>query len=242
MGQKIEFENLNELPYMVDEAINRLRINVGFFGKDIKKIMIVSSEPNEGKSFASMRLWKQMAEIGEAACLLDMDLRNSVAIERYGVKSAEGKKLIGTSQYLASDMELEDALMETSYEKSATMLNVENIVNPSMLIEGEKFKGLLNDLAARFRYVFVDVPPLHMVSDAERIGSLCDGAILVVRSGVTPKGIVRRSVQQLERSGCPLLGIVLSRAENETSGYYSKRYGKYGAYGKYGYGYGYGEK
>lgn len=237
MGQKIELSNITELPYMVDEAINRLRINVGFFGKDIKKIMVVSSEPNEGKSFVSFRLWKQMAEIGESVCLLDMDLRNSVAIERYDVKSTDEKKLIGTSQYLASDANLEDALMETPYENASVMLNVENVVNPSMLIESDKFKNLLNDLSDRFRYVFVDVPPLHLVSDAERIGSLCDGAILVVRSGVTPKSIVRKSIHQLERSGCPLLGIVLSRAEKENSGYYGKRYGKYGTYG-----YGYGEE
>ena len=45
-----------KLPYAIEEAINRLRINVSFFGTDIRKIMIVSSEPNEGKSFIAMSL------------------------------------------------------------------------------------------------------------------------------------------------------------------------------------------
>ena len=75
------------------------------------------------------------------------------------------------------------------------------------------------------RYVFVDSPPLNLVSDGELIGSLCDGAILVVRGGSTSKAMVRNSINQLERAGCPLLGIVLNRVEGAKSGYYYKKYG-----------------
>jgi Mrp family chromosome partitioning ATPase len=112
---------------------------------------------------------------------------------------------------------------------------------------------MLDQMAEKYRYVLVDSAPLDLVSDGERIGSLCDGALLVVRAGTTPKGIVKKSVQQLERAGCPLLGIILNRVENYTGGYYNKRYGsryygkRYYGYGKryYGYGkqyYGYGNE
>ena len=74
-----------ELPYSVEEAINRLRINVSFFGRDIRKIMVVSSEPNEGKSFVAMSLWKQMALAGEKTILIDADLRKSVMVKKYGI-------------------------------------------------------------------------------------------------------------------------------------------------------------
>ena len=77
------------------------------------------------------------------------------------------------------------------------------------------------------------------MSDGEKIGSLCDGAILVVRGGETPKKMIHNSISQLERAGCPLIGIVLSRVEGSGSGYYYKKYGK-DYYGKSGYGYGYG--
>ena len=39
-----------DLPYAVEEAMNRLRINVKFCGKNTKKIMLTSCLPNEGKS------------------------------------------------------------------------------------------------------------------------------------------------------------------------------------------------
>ena len=75
-----------ELPYAIEEAINRLRINVNFLGKDVRKIMIVSSEPNEGKSFITFSLWKQMAAAGVKTVLIDGDMRNSTLVEKYGVK------------------------------------------------------------------------------------------------------------------------------------------------------------
>jgi Mrp family chromosome partitioning ATPase len=90
----------------------------------------------------------------------------------------------------------------------------------------------LDELAAKYRYVFLDVPPLSLVSDAERIGNLCDGALIVVRSGVTPKAMVRNTIAQLERADCPLLGIVLNRVGDSKRGYYGgKYYGRY--YGRY---------
>ena len=82
--------------------------------------------------------------------------------------------------------------------------------------------------------MIVDTPPLGSVSDGTLIGSMCDGAILVVRAGETSKSMIRQSINEIEQSGCKLLGTVLNRAD------VSGRAGRYGRYGKYGYGYGYG--
>ena len=80
-----------ELPYAIEEAINRLRINVNFLGKDVRKIMIVSSEPNEGKSFITFSLWKQMAAAGVKTVLIDGDMRNSTLVEKYGINLTGGR-------------------------------------------------------------------------------------------------------------------------------------------------------
>ena len=102
-----------------------------------------------------------------------------------------------------------------------------------MLLESNRFEEMLAYMEEKYRYVFIDSPPLSLVSDGERIGNLCDGAILVVRGGVTSKHLVKNSIRQLERAGCPLLGIVLNRVEGVKSGYYSKRYGSKYYGGKY---------
>ena len=49
--------NLPELPYAVSEAMNRLRINIKFCGKNTRKILLTSCQPNEGKSTISSYLW-----------------------------------------------------------------------------------------------------------------------------------------------------------------------------------------
>jgi Mrp family chromosome partitioning ATPase len=117
-------------------------------------------------------------------------------------------------------------LLQIDDNGSAFLPNTYNVVNPSLLIESERFEKMLVELADKFRYVFVDVPPLEFVSDAEKIGSLCDGAIMVVRGGVTPKRHVRDAVNRLELIKCPLLGIVLNRVETTKNSYYHKYYGK----------------
>lgn len=234
MNNKAVFGVNPQLPYTIEEAINRLRVNVSFLGSDIRKIMIISSEPNEGKSFVAMELWKQMALAGEKSILVDADMRKSVMVENYEISREDGKELWGLTHYLSDNKKLEDCVLSTRMIYGDLLPNVNNIINPSLLLESTRFRELLDRLAQEYRFVFIDVPPMGIVSDAERIGHLCDGAILVVRSGVTSRHIVHSSIAQLERSGCPLLGIALNRVGAEGSKYYGGKYygGKY--YGRYG--------
>ena len=64
----------------------------------------------------------------------------------------------------------------------------------------------------------------RIVSDAEKIGSMCDGAILVIRSGEISKSEVKSSIKQLERSECKILGVVLNRATDAKGKKNKKKY------------------
>lgn len=221
---KLLIKNIPTLSYSTEEALNRLRVNLNFLGNDIKKIMVISSTENEGKSFLTMHLWRKMAESGVSSILVDADLRKSVMAEKYQMEAEDGGELRGTSHVLADGTPMKEAVWHTEIEKGDILPNIENVVNPTLLLEGASFPKLLNEMAQEYRYVFVDAPPLDLVSDGEKIGSMCDGAILVVRNGKTSKKLVKNSIQLLERAGCPLLGIVLNRAGDSKKGYY---YGKY---------------
>ena len=236
MMKTITMPYLQELPYAMEEALNRLRINIGFLGSDIKTILVASTFPNEGKSFVMSQLWRQMAEAGIDSAMIDMDMRNSVLALKYGLTKEEMDNIIGTASYLAGSMPIEDVLMHTQLEHGDVMLNMQNVINPSMLLESDRFTDMISYLKEKYRYVFFDAPPLDLVSDGERIGNHCDGAILVIHAQETPVKAIKASISQLERAGCPVLGYVLNRVSNSKGGYYTKRYGSY--YGKY-YGYGY---
>ena len=230
--KQVTVTNLTELPYAMEEAVNRLRVNVGFLGEDIRKIMIISTFPNEGKSLVALQLWRQMSEAGISSVFVDADMRKSVLNEKNPLDLEDKDEILfGTSQYLSGESTLEETICHTQFPKGDLIFNIENTVNPSMLLESKRFTKMLDYLAENYRYVFLDTPPLNMVSDGERIGSQCDGALLVVRSGETPTSAAKASIQQLERAGCPVLGVVLNRAVGSKSGYYAKRYGGYVYYG-----------
>lgn len=221
---KIKMDSIQELPYAVEESINRLRINVSFLGNEIKKIMVVSTLPNEGKSFVTMQMWKQMANAGIKSVLVDADMRNSVLVKKNDMERQDGKEIKGLVNYLAEDFSLDEVIYESPFENGYIIPNVENIINPSMLLESDKFGNMLNELSKDYRYVFVDAPPLGLVSDAEKIGSMCDGAILVIRSGEITRAEVKNSIKQLERSGCKILGVVLNRATDLKNKYSKQKY------------------
>lgn len=96
--------DIPELPYAVEEALNRLRVNIKFCGKNTKKILITSSVPGEGKSTVAVQLWKMLAEAGFKAVLVDTDLRKSVLKDRVRFKSEKDIKdlrynLSGLAEY-----------------------------------------------------------------------------------------------------------------------------------------------
>lgn len=219
--------NIQALPYAVEEAMNRLRVNIKFCGKNTKKILVISSVPNEGKSTVSVHLWKMLAEAGFPSVLVDLDLRKPVLKDRLEFKS-EGE-IQGLDYYLSGLSEYQNVVYETNIS-NGYIVPVSNLLeNPSALLEDPRMEELLDRLAEDYRYVIIDSPPLDSVADGALIASFCDGAILVVRSGMTSRRLVKQSIQQLERVGCRLLGTVLNRVETKSRAY-QKYYGKYGNY------------
>ena len=105
--------NLPELPYAVSEAMNRLRINIKFCGKNTRKILLTSCQPNEGKSTISAYLWKMLAEAGFPTVLVDVDLRKSVMKTRFQM-DYDDDTTMGLNHYLSGMAEYEDVVYSTN--------------------------------------------------------------------------------------------------------------------------------
>ena len=144
----VEFQ---ELPYAVEEAMNRLRINIKFCGKNTRKILITSSMPNEGKSSVAINLWKMLAEAGFPAVLVDVDLRKSVIKERHHISDSD--KLQDLGYYLSGQAEIDDVVYETQIENAYIVPCMNLLENPSALLEDARFSEILDKLAETYRYV-----------------------------------------------------------------------------------------
>ena len=230
MSMKINL-SIPELPYAAEEALNRLRVNVKFSGKEIKTIMIISSVPNEGKSHVAVYLWKMLAEAGFKTVLVDCDLRKSVMKKEMRFTCDEEYQ--GLDYYLSGLAEYDDVVHHTNIENGDIVPTTNLLQNPSSLLEDARLSELFQTLESNYDYVIVDSPPLVTVSDGILIAQHCDGAILIVRSGETPRSLIRQSMNQLKQTDCRLLGTVLNgvatgnRAYGRYYGYYSKYYSEY---------------
>ncbi len=228
-------DKMPELPFQVAEALNQLRINLGFSGENVRTIMVTSSTPNEGKSFVAVQLWRMLSEVGNKTLIIDCDLRNSELRNKYGLRAEDG--IVGIEHYLSGQIDISEAIYETDIENGYMMPVATNIANPTILLESAKFYDMIGLTKQHFDFVIVDTPPLGSVADALTVAGYCNGSLLVVQSGVTPRKLVENSVQLLERTDTPMLGIVLNRADigKKGRGYYYNHYYRYG-YSDYGYG------
>lgn len=226
MSMSIIHMTIPDLPYAAEEALNRLRVNVKFSGKDIKTILVISSVPNEGKSHISVYLWKMLAEAGFRTVLVDCDLRKSVMKSTLKLRCETPYQ--GLDYYLSGLAEYQDIVHQTNVENGDIIPCTNLLQNPSSLLEDPRFRDLFNKLKSDYDYVIVDSPPLVSVSDGILIAHCCDGALLVVRSGETPRALIKQSLMHLKRSNCRLLGTVLNGVHTSSRAYgYGKYYGDY---------------
>ena len=215
-----------ELDYYAREAYKILRTNIDFSGDDNQVIVLTSCQPNEGKSTTSLQLALSLEEKGEKVLFVDADMRKSVLSGKFRTNG----KVIGLSHLLAGKAEVSEVLYKVAGKNLVTIFAGIVPPNPSELLGKKKFESFINSARKVYDHIIIDAPPIGSVIDAAIIAKVCDSAILVIESGAISKKFAMAVKEQLERSGCPILGTVLNKVERGKNGYYGK-YGK--AYGKY---------
>lgn len=222
--------NKREMPYDVNEAMKLLRTNLQFCGKDKKVIMITSTLADEGKSTVSMNLCRSLAQLGSRVVLLDADMRKSVLADRI----TKERNLPGLSHLLSGRNGLEDVLMETDMDNFHMILAGRVPPNPAELLSSARMQKLIEICREEYDYVIVDCPPINLVVDAAIVAPLCDGIVLVVSSGNVPYRLAQGALDQLQATGCPVLGAVLNMVDQKNEKYYYRKgYYSKGYYQKY---------
>ena len=122
------------------------------------------------------------------------------------------------------------AILETGVE-NLFLLPAGNLPpNPSELLGSKRMSFLMSNLKKRFDTLIIDSPPILPASDALLLVPQTDGVILVVKSGMMNREMVKKAVEQLRLSQANLLGVVLNAVDTKRESYY-KHYHKY--YSKY---------
>lgn len=220
--QEITLRNITK-DYRSNEAYKTLRTNIEFSGADNKVIVLTSCTPDEGKSTVSLGLALSLSESGKRVLLVDADLRKSVLMGRH--KVTESVK--GLSHYLSGQAQLSDVICGTQEDNMFVIFAGIIPPNPSELLGSERFAELIRRTKNDYDYVIVDAPPLGSVIDAAVIGKACDASVLVVAASTVSYKFIRTVKSQLEKTECPILGVVLNKVNMKQNRYYGKYYGNY---------------
>jgi capsular exopolysaccharide synthesis family protein len=218
IGEKTSFH--------VKEAYKAMRTNVMFSVPDegCKVIGVTSAVPSEGKSTTVLNLAITFAQTGTRVLLIDADMRRP-NIKRI-LNVGEG---IGLSDVLARFAKAKDAIHHTDYENLNVLFSGNIPPNPVELLASDNMQNMIGELKGSYDYIFIDTPPINVVTDATVISKLLHGIIIVARENVSKKDEVAEALNKLRFVNAKILGLVLNDKM-----YQSKRGGYYGKYGKYG--------
>ena len=227
-SQTVELKRIMKDDYNYKEAIKTLRTNIQFCGNNIHVVMFTSAMPDEGKSDVSFALAESLSQIGKKTLMVDADIRKSVLVSRYQLEH----EVNGLSQYLSGQKTLEEAIYQTNIENLDVMFAGPYSPNPAELLEEELCGEMFRELREEYDYIIVDTPPMANLIDGAIVARHCDGAVMVIESGAISYHLEQKVKNQLEKTGCRILGVVLNKVDLHSEKYYGK-YGKYGRYGKY---------
>ncbi len=231
---QVSIDRFPPLGYATGEAINTLCTNLTFSGEDVRVIMVTSSHASEGKSFLTMNIMRTMTKLGKSVALVDADLRRSVITSKYGFHFEENSKKYGLSHYLAGMAEMDDVIYKTNIDGAYVVPIGKEVSNALPLLNSRRFELLIDHLVDNVDYVLVDAPPVGLVIDAAQIAKSCDGTLIVVSYNSERRQELIDVKEQMEKTGCPILGAVLNMVEYDT--YLGKKYSykSYYSYESYG--------
>lgn len=212
----------------ISEQFRSIRTNMQFLhGKNDsglgKVTLLTSSMSGEGKSFVTSNLATAMAISGKKTVLLELDLRKP-KVSKY--LNLANKK--GLSNYLIGKAEISEIIQPSNIHPNFFVLGSGPIPpNPSELLVHSEIDILIEYLKRNFDEIFIDTPPIGLVTDAQILARLADSTLYLVRQGVTFKDQVRNLDLLYKSKKFPKINLLLNGVKLD---------GKYG----YGYGYGYG--
>ncbi len=192
----------------LDDAVGALcaRLRLGDRARGPRRLLITSAVPGEGKSFLAQRVAELLARSGRRVLLVDGDLRRPALDLAVLARRAP----VGLGAVLRGEVALEDAMLREVLPGLDLLPAGPVEAAPTESLQVEAVARLLAR-AGEHDLVVVDSPPAGLVSDAVPLAAVCDGVVLVVRMGSTPRGALGLAAERVS-STSKVLGFVINRA------------------------------
>ena len=207
----------------VAEAYRALRTRLLYAAaKGATRMMVLTSAgAQEGKTTTVSNLGIVLAQGGLNVLIVDADLRRG----RLG-QGFQAKRTPGLSEFLSEQASFEQIVQPTGIPGLSIVVSGARVPNPAEIVGSRRMQEFLERASNTFDRVLVDSPPVMAVTDAVVIAASVGTAIVVARSGRTPKAAVRQVVATCQGVQAQVLGVILNGVPKlDISPYY--RYATY---------------
>jgi len=204
----------------VSEAYRTLRTNLTFYSINdtLHTLALASPAPEDGKSVTVANLAVTFAQGGRKTIIVDCDLRRPAQHTIWGIAQQPG---------------LTTMMLEGLKKPPLAEVGVENLwvlpsgmlpPNPADLIDSPRMDAIIQQLKKEGDMILFDAPPVIAVTDATLLATKLDGALLVLRAGVTRRDHAERARELLARASVKLVGAALTDTalDSPMRGYYSE--------------------
>lgn len=206
---------------ILDENYKNIRTNIEFSNvdKNIKSIVVTSSQIDEGKTTIVSSLASSFAQLDKKILIIDCDFRNPSIHRVFNISNKQG-----IADVLLNKVNLKDCVHEISSENLNVLTCGSIPSNPSELLSSQKMKKLLEELKNEYDYIFIDSPPIGRVTDAGVISNYVDSTIIVIAENEVDIDDVKVAKKKLQQVNAKILGSIFNKSSLYKSEYY---YGYY---------------
>ncbi|ACL66167.1 capsular exopolysaccharide family [Anaeromyxobacter dehalogenans 2CP-1] len=170
--------------------------------RPMRVLAITSAGRGEGRTTTAANLALTAAQEGRATVLVEADLRRPVLAARFGLAPRAG-----LAEVLEGAAELAQAVVRVG---PLAVLCAGDPRDPAQALRSPRAVAIMEQLRAAYEHVILDAPPALAGADGDRLVQAADAALLVVRSGATPRQVVRLALDALgERAA----GVVLNAVD-----------------------------
>jgi capsular exopolysaccharide synthesis family protein len=199
------------------EAFRLLGVRLRHLRRDrpLKKVLITSTIPQEGKSMVAANLACTLAlKTQQRTLVLEGDLRRPSLSQMFGLGRNPG-----ISEWIEGDRGLTTSIYHLEGPNIWILPAGSAPSNALELLQSGRLSSLMDQLTALFDWIIIDSPPVLPLADTSVWMRLADGILLTTRQGTTQRRQLQRGLEAVESK--KLIGALVNSSKHAAdSDYY----------------------
>ncbi len=203
-------KNNKDVEQLANDYLRRMALSLerDWHVHDTDCFVLTSVKPGAGTTKLTLQLAHILTELGVRTLALEMNAFKQDKRYSEGTTSTQGlTTLLNSNSSLAPEL-----LIVPATDELPDRLPIGETQFRHLKTHG-KLLSILKQLKAHYDLIIIDTPPLLLSADAELLGKVAGGVLLVVEAEAIMPGELRRAASLLERLNPPVVGTVLNRVK-----------------------------